>query len=1090
MFYVCGVQVKEYQEKDKIGSKPDKNGKRGEAGKSQKQLQWIKQEKLKKTQKEGPEMQRFIYVLENFSGMSIKIRKKEKLLQQKQWAYLSTHPSKRLTSLCYDDDDDEDYTSVITLDEPVLSTEEPNNSLSMGDEHLDTIPATESDEFIKSGVENLILILNQFEDFSESTEEFSSIDDDSFSLENINYVEASPPDSELVSSEVMEIVTRKGSRETLLLKAFLNDDHSFDFKTKSSSTSLNSLLEETNNFNNSLPEFTTFSKVLFDAKYESDSSDSSDDQSCSDEEVLEKIFSKPMCEEEIIPMKSLRTHDSSLPISSKIDFLLDEFAGELTLLKSILPGIDETYCDLRKTFTDLEPIGCFVTHRDMARDGLTPNSKVYDIIINGTWLWPHDLITKFSVLNNYNVPTNEDDVDRLVNWYSMVWFPFYIPRHVINLWLIVRRKLKTQDLIPTWDVSSSLGVVCSLCESNPNSHDHLFFECPVSCGIWNRVKGLARLNASNPNIYDIIQDLLPIVKHYTTVSVIAKLVMAASAYYVWQERNWRVNTLELKKLMNFFRSRKFSVIWSFDLLRVCKSTKISFISEDGLAIEWNSKNLTEFLKRESDEFILNHEGDKNDSGVISLKGNLTIKVQNEMRDNWLINFVETIKTNVRKATIDMIRDVVKLINNSTLMNTSIFDGFVKVSNRRRYTGCLGYFGNVGTVLVYVRKLCRIDTFDPSTFDLGIFFGFDFDHWARKCQPMNQDSYHSNSLGFDQPQLPQSPVIHQPPQELSIPEMEDLMQQYLDELKRLSNLEYHDENMIAELTENFNGMSIKIRKKENLDYTSAITPDEPVLSTEEPDNSLSIGDEHLDTIPATESDEFIKSGVENLIPIPSESEEFSSIDDDSFSFDNIDYVEASPPDSELVSSEVDAFLAVEDEPTSSQFPKSYLDLEGDMLLFKAFLNDDHSSDFKTKSSSTSLNSLLEETNNFNNSLPEFTTFSKVLFDAEYESDSSDDQSCSDEDVLEKTVSKPLCEEEIIPMKSLQFVSANSDAKIKSFSPSLILVKDSDSLMEEIDLFCTLDYPMPPGIEDKDYDSERDLLISKDLPSNNSLSFAEK
>nr|GEW22224.1 reverse transcriptase zinc-binding domain-containing protein [Tanacetum cinerariifolium] len=115
-----------------------------------------------------------------------------------------------------------------------------------------------------------------------------------------------------------------------------------------------------------------------------------------------------------------------------------------------------------------------------------------------------------------------------------------IPRHAINLWLIVRRKLKTQDLIPAWDVSSSLGVVCSLCESNPDSHDHLFFECLIASGIWNRVKGLAGLNASNPNIYDIIQDLLPIVKYRTTVSVIAKLVVAASAYYVWQERNWRL----------------------------------------------------------------------------------------------------------------------------------------------------------------------------------------------------------------------------------------------------------------------------------------------------------------------------------------------------------------------------------------------------------------------------------------------------------------------------------------------------------------------------------------------------------------------
>nr|GFC74751.1 hypothetical protein [Tanacetum cinerariifolium] len=67
--------------------------------------------------------------------MSIEINKKEKLLQLEQLANLSTYPSKRLNSFCYDDDDDEDYTIAVT---PVLSTEEPDNSLSMGDEHLDT----------------------------------------------------------------------------------------------------------------------------------------------------------------------------------------------------------------------------------------------------------------------------------------------------------------------------------------------------------------------------------------------------------------------------------------------------------------------------------------------------------------------------------------------------------------------------------------------------------------------------------------------------------------------------------------------------------------------------------------------------------------------------------------------------------------------------------------------------------------------------------------------------------------------------------------------------------------------------------------
>nr|GFB98350.1 hypothetical protein [Tanacetum cinerariifolium] len=128
-----------------------------------------------------------------------------------------------LTNLpvCYDDDDDEERSdslddniisglppsSAITPNEPVLSTEEPDNSLSMGDEHLDTISATKADEFIKSGVKDLIPIPNQIEDFSESNEEFSLTNDDSFSFDKIDYVEASPPDSELVSSEVMEIVT-------------------------------------------------------------------------------------------------------------------------------------------------------------------------------------------------------------------------------------------------------------------------------------------------------------------------------------------------------------------------------------------------------------------------------------------------------------------------------------------------------------------------------------------------------------------------------------------------------------------------------------------------------------------------------------------------------------------------------------------------------------------------------------------------------------------------------------------------------------------------------------------------------------------
>nr|GFB05266.1 reverse transcriptase domain-containing protein [Tanacetum cinerariifolium] len=47
-------------------------------------------------------------------------------------------------------------------------------------------------------------------------------------------------------------------------------------------------------------------------------------------------------------------------------------------------------------------------------------------------------------------------------------------------------------------------------------------------------------------------------------------------------------------------------------------------------------------------------------------------------------------------------------------------------------------------------------------------------------------------------------------------------------------------------------------------------------------------------------------------------------------------------SDFLLEEVDAFLAVEDEPTSSNFQQPYLDAKGDILLLEAFLNDDPSS----------------------------------------------------------------------------------------------------------------------------------------------------
>nr|GEU38769.1 hypothetical protein [Tanacetum cinerariifolium] len=122
----------------------------------------------------------------------------------------------------------------------------------------------------------------------------------------------------------------------------------------------------------------------------------------------------------------------------------------------------------------------------------------------------------------------------------------------------------------------------------------------------------------------------------------------------------------------------------------------------------------------------------------------------------------------------------------------------------------------------------------------------------------------------------------------------------------------------------------------------------------------MGDEHLDTIPATKLDEFIKSSVENLIPIPSESE---GIPDNMCNVPFMTILRLST--FQKINLRISLMLTM-----------NFLRLMTvPSLLTTSTLNDNPtpSSDFMTKSSSTSLNSLLKENNTFDNSLPEFETF---------------------------------------------------------------------------------------------------------------------
>ncbi|GKA21915.1 hypothetical protein Tco_0707877 [Tanacetum coccineum] len=189
----------------------------------------------------------------------------------------------QMTSICYDDE--EDFTIAIT---PVLSTKEAVDSLIMEDEHLDTIPATKSDEVIKSSVENLVPIPSEFkgiskdtcdvpvcedpstfdalsnhsEILSDSNNDGTSSDDDSY--ENIEYIEASPLNLEIVSLEEVNDVDQE-EKEFDLEDNFKNPrdnptpDHVFPIPVTDSDSFFEEFDTSFSYSDNSLPEFETFS---------------------------------------------------------------------------------------------------------------------------------------------------------------------------------------------------------------------------------------------------------------------------------------------------------------------------------------------------------------------------------------------------------------------------------------------------------------------------------------------------------------------------------------------------------------------------------------------------------------------------------------------------------------------------------------------------------------------------------------------------------------------------------------------------------------------------------------------------------------
>nr|GEX73286.1 hypothetical protein [Tanacetum cinerariifolium] len=248
---------------------------------------------------------------------------------------------------------------------------------------------------------------------------------------------------------------------------------------------------------------------------------------------------------------------------------------------------------------------------------------------------------------------------------------------------------------------------------------------------------------------------------------------------------------------------------------------------------------------------------------------------------------------------------------------------------------------------------------------------------------------------------------------------------------------------------------------------------PVLPTEDPEYSLSMGYEHLSTTPETESDEVIKSCVEKIIPIPreyevtydNESECDVPVCEDSFDVLK-DYSEIlSDSNNDDTSSDDDAFKDIE------YVEASLVSLEEENVVYQEEKEIDLEDILQIQDSSSSI-PILEKSDNSlsysDNSLPKFKTFSDHT-----------EETRSGSTTAHANSTRPEYDSfcfEIEPDQGRLTSVVKNDISDNS---------TNDPLLEEVDLFLASDNSIPPGIENFDYDYEGDIYFLEELLVNDSI-----
>ncbi|XP_056843086.1 uncharacterized protein LOC108838571 [Raphanus sativus] len=181
--------------------------------------------------------------------------------------------------------------------------------------------------------------------------------------------------------------------------------------------------------------------------------------------------------------------------------------------------------------------------------GIATSATLASLFTNNSWRLPPTRSERQVQLHAHLttiVLNNDDDFyewGMYVSWFRFIWIKGGIPRHSFLAWLFVLNRCPTRDRIIDWGLRTS--PLCLLCNSAPESRDHLYFDCPFTWSIWSSLAPRSGLNPARS--WSSVLAQLGSLRPQTPRGRLTLLCWQACLYWIWTERNARLHR-------NIFRS--------------------------------------------------------------------------------------------------------------------------------------------------------------------------------------------------------------------------------------------------------------------------------------------------------------------------------------------------------------------------------------------------------------------------------------------------------------------------------------------------------------------------------------------------------